>query len=857
MKKIVKVSIRIKVLVLCILLVLLTTAGLSIAYYLVTRQDKHRESRQRIRIAFTIILDDMTDQMQTYRKRFDDFLKQDIKLSWISHFYNQEKHQLESSQFMISSLSKVAEELKHFGSIISADRLMLYAVDKRLLAVYRHLDGRDRVGGYVISASGKDTYLPMDDFSKLSEMHYKDLPVPDTPLPPNIQASYPDDIPDAISVRIFHEHSQLGIRIAAPLLQGDEKVGLLVGDVFFTQPTVQRYATITETAVNLFAGNQLSIGTLPAQTQLAPEILARSVTCETLLDKKQALDAAAVTFDEHDYYQGRCVFKHEQETIGAITVSLSQAIEKQEIRKVLTAVLLIAGIAIGIAIGLSVLFSRKTIGAIHSIVRVIGAVAEGDLRPTAISVTHDEIGMLALKLNQMTGQLRHISEQVQGASSSVNATADTILREMESLIHYMQQQSTSVDNTTESIEKIKQFIDTVAQSTNDLLTTAAQILSSIQQTRASIEEVTTSTGSLTTNLHLISSSVDQVNQTMKQISGNTTQLEDASQQTEAEMQHIDQLLQDVAHNAERTRKLADETMDAATSGQVSVEISIQGMAELKDVVAQTAQIIQEVNSWGEEVSSILGIVDDITEQTSLLALNASIISAQAGTHGRGFAVVADEIKELATRTKNSTKEINTLVRALQKKTEEGVTHTTEGLEKADQSMQLAQGVQEAFDAILERATRSSNRAADTTHAVQQTTDSSQTIRTSMTRVTEMVSHIKTGLQEQAQDIEQVVEAVENISGMSEQVNRANQEQKRAAGEIESSMEEMTERFSHISDRTETLQQHSDQLVAAMHAIESTTEHILENTRTISEDTVKNLVHQSEVLREIVNIFKVS
>ena len=100
-------------------------------------------------------------------------------------------------------------------------------------------------------------------------------------------------------------------------------------------------------------------------------------------------------------------------------------------------------------------------------------------------------------------------------------------------------------------------------------------------------------------------------------------------------------------------------MNAAARGQASVEASIRGIAELKTVVGNTAQIIQEVNLWGEQVSSILGIVDDITEQTSLLSLNASIISAQAGVHGRGFAVVANEIKELAVRTKNSTREIGT------------------------------------------------------------------------------------------------------------------------------------------------------------------------------------------------------
>jgi methyl-accepting chemotaxis protein len=421
----------------------------------------------------------------------------------------------------------------------------------------------------------------------------------------------------------------------------------------------------------------------------------------------------------------------------------------------------------------------------------------------------------------------------------------------------MEQQSSSVDNTTEAIKNIKQFIDLVAQNTNDLLTAAAQILASIQETRTNIDEVTESTSALTTNLHRISSSIDLMNQSVKHISENTAHLEEVTQQTETEIHRIDQSFKDVSHNAERTQQLAKETMDAATSGQTSVEASIQGMTELKEVVSNTAQIIQEVNTWGEQVSSILDIVDEITEQTSLLALNASIISAQAGVHGRGFAVVADEIKELATRTKASTKEIGTLVHELQMKTEEGVNNTAEGLRKADQGMQLACAVKDALDIILERATRSSNRASDAAQVIQQTVDSSRKIRIQITSVTEMASKIRMTIQEQEHDVEQVVAAVKNISEMSEQVSRASLEQKRSAEEIERSMEDVTEQFSDISDQTETLRQNSDQIVTAMHTIESTTEQILRNAISISNDTVKNLVQQSNVLQKIVKVFKVS
>lgn len=852
-----KMSIQTKLLTLCILLVFLTTVSISAAYYTLTRQDKHRESRQRIRIAFDIILDDIRSQRQSYIKRFDEFLKRDIRLSWITNYIQQERAELGSTQFIVSSLAKVVEDFKGFGGLVSANRLFLYGADKRLLVAYRRNNGQESVGGYVLSGTGQDTYLAMDDFSVLSTMHYQKDAVPDVPLPAGIEPMYADEFPSMTTATLFREGARLGLRISAPIYYNEKRSGIFAGEIFFDYTMVQRYAKLSETQINFFVGTQFSVGTLPVQSQVSPEVLEQGITCDALLSKQEAMPIVPITHGTQDFYQGQCVLKRSDEALGLITVNFSQEFEKNAIANMLRTVLLIGVIVTGVAFVLAVLFSRRAIHSIHDIVTVIVSAAEGDLRKTAMVKSRDELGMLGAKLNQMIAQLRTVSGKVQEASNAVNRTADTILWQMEGLIENMEQQSGSVDNTTLAIKKIREFIANVSQNTNELLSAASEILSSIQETRSSIEEVTTSTDSLTSDLTLISSSVEQVNHTMKQIAENTRQLEHIAQQTENESQHIDQSLRNVSLNADQTQEFAKATMDAAVHGQKSVEASMNGMNDLKDVVSKTAHIIQEVSTWSNRVTSILDIVDDIAEQTSLLSLNASIISAQAGVHGRGFAVVANEIKELATRTKSSTKEISTLIHEFQKKAEQGVEHTTEGLEKADQGIQLAGAVQDALTTILDSATRSSNRASDTAQVIQQTASSSQAISRQMNQMTNMVSNIKTAIQQQEQDIEQVSHAVESISGMSEQVNRASLEQKRAANEITNSMEYVTERFNAIAAQTDELTNYSDQMVNAMDTIETITEDILQKATNFSGDTVKNLVQQSDVLQQIVKVFKVS
>ena len=851
------ISLQIKLFAMCVLLVALTAAGILVTSYVMIKKDKERESFERLQIAFEIIRDDYLHRKENYPAKIEDFQDKDVSIPWLTSSYFREGDEYFSALSSLSTLGRTAEEFKKFGRAVSIDRLLLYGADKRLLVAYHRTGNEERVGAYAISAGGNDTYLPLDEYQKLAKILTDHEPIPDVSLPEGIPSFFDGELPGKTEVFPISDGFQLGLMAAVPILYNKETVGVLVGQVFYTQQVLERYALLSKADFSFFSSSGLSASTLALQTTLDIETLRALPSCESILEKGEPIHVASVTMEEQDFYQAGCAFRDAGEPFGAITVNLSQEFEKQGARKILSAVFAVSGLSCIVAFLLSLLASRKTIAAIHNIVYVIGAAAKGDLRQSAGMYSHDEIGMLGMKLNQMIQQLRSISGQVQGAASTVNNTAETLFREMSELIRHMEQQAGSVEDTTLSFDKVMHFIDTVAQNTTTLLSASSEILTSIQQTRASIGEVTKSTTSLSTDLLLISSSVEQVNEAVRQVSGNTEQLEGIARQTEREVQRIDDSYQDVSRNAELTQELAQDTMEAVTLGQESVDSSMQGMHELKDVVSNTAQIMQEISSWGEQVSSILGIVDEITEQTALLSLNASIISAQAGSHGKGFAVVADEIKDLATRTKSSTQEIGTLVHKLQKKTEEGVKQSYEGLAKADYGVVLAKAVKEALNTILERASRSSSGAANTTQIIQGTVESSRIISGSMKSVTEMVSEIRTSLQEREQDIDQVLSAVENISEMAEQVSHSSHEQNNAANHIAKSMEEATGEFEVISEQAEELKRSSQQIVDAMHAIELVTGHILEKATNVSQETVSNLMQQSEELQKSIRIFKLS
>lgn len=551
------------------------------------------------------------------------------------------------------------------------------------------------------------------------------------------------------------------------------------------------------------------------------------------------------------------IFAEDGEYLGYINVGISLESINREIARAERNALYFMLACIGLGSICSFVIAKSITRRTIAVVETLNELSKGNLNVKLTRHSRDELGEMTTVFNAFIEQLRRIQLQIQETVHSVNSIADVILQEMHLLTTQMEQQSTSIDQAVDSVQGIDHFIHVIGSDTSNIHAAAEQNLSALQQMRTSVREVSMRAGDLAASLDQISSSVEQINHSVQDVSQNAGNLGQIVRQTEAEIHRIDQAMKALAQNADNSRLLAEETKEAAQKGQLSVESSIQGISDLKDVVSNTTQVIQEINTWGEQVHSILDIVDDIAEQTSLLSLNASIISAQAGEHGRGFGVVASEIKELATRTKNSTKEISALINVLQQKTADGVKGITTGLQKADQGVRLVSAVKESLNAILESATRSSIMAADTARVTQQTAASSQIIETSINTVTQQVLQIGEAIQQQEQDISRVVAGTIRIHDMSEYVKRASSEQENASQQITHSVELTTEKFNDISVQTTKLQHNSQQIVTAMHTIESVTENILQETRKISGVAVQQLVKQAEVLQQLIKVFKVS
>jgi len=167
----------------------------------------------------------------------------------------------------------------------------------------------------------------------------------------------------------------------------------------------------------------------------------------------------------------------------------------------------------------------------------------------------------------------------------------------------------------------------------------------------------------------------------------------------------------VAQNAQCAAGLAQEADGEASRGGQIVKQTAEGMARLASSVEESSEKVASLLQRSNQIGQVTNIIDDIAEQTNLLALNAAIEAARAGEQGRGFAVVADEVRKLAERTTHSTKEIKEMIRSIQDDTVHAVCAIERGSVEANQAMELARNSGESLDLIVEVVKQVTERMA--------------------------------------------------------------------------------------------------------------------------------------------------
>jgi twitching motility protein PilJ len=233
----------------------------------------------------------------------------------------------------------------------------------------------------------------------------------------------------------------------------------------------------------------------------------------------------------------------------------------------------------------------------------------------------------------------------------------------------------------------------------------------------------------------------------------------------AAIQSLTEQIDEVAKNASESAEVASRSVEVAGRGAQTVRDTIQGMDAIREQIQETSKRIKRLGESSQEIGEIVELIDDIADQTNILALNAAMQAAMAGEAGRGFAVVADEVQRLAERSRNATKQIEVLVRTIQADTNEAVSSMEASTAGVVEGANLAENAGDALREI-------ENVSAYIAEITKRIADSSQRQSRQSAEINETVQAIRAITEETAEGTQRAAASIEELVSLATELQRS-------------------------------------------------------------------------------------
>ncbi|MGM0471308.1 MAG: methyl-accepting chemotaxis protein [Bacillota bacterium] len=250
------------------------------------------------------------------------------------------------------------------------------------------------------------------------------------------------------------------------------------------------------------------------------------------------------------------------------------------------------------------------------------------------------------------------------------------------------------------------------------------------------------------------------------LSAYSEELSASAQEGNATIEETNNLIEDITSNIQQIsattaeiRSFAQESTGKTEVGEENMTETINSMQKINSTVQSAVKVIDDLDDTSQEIGQVVELINNIAEQTNMLALNASIEAARAGEHGEGFAVVAEEIRELAEQTAEATGDITDLVNTIQQKSNTGL-EAIKGVEaKVKSGQEIAEETGEIFTEINQATEQTSEQIEETASATDNLVDDSEQIKSSGDNIANMSEEVANSSQElasMAQKLQQLI-----------------------------------------------------------------------------------------------------
>lgn len=440
-------------------------------------------------------------------------------------------------------------------------------------------------------------------------------------------------------------------------------------------------------------------------------------------------------------------------------------------------------------ISLSFIYLKKTFKPFGNFIKFLKKNTEGDLTQRLTIESNDEIGMIAVELNKFLENLEYMILTIKKKSNEIKYNAETFSNQILDIANSSRNTAHSVEITSSSIEEFGSTIRTIAGNIEEQSKKVNHTAEFAQEMSESVKKITREVDNVHNSINQTSVAIDEMMTNISVITNTMNQLNEN----------------------------ANESGAVAELGNEKINKTIESIKNIHLSMNKLVPVMEELGSSARDIGQIIEVIDDISRQTNLLALNAAIEAARAGEAGKGFAVVADEVRKLAERSSKSTGQIYGIIKTIQAKTENAIVDTKSSANMVAEGTLIINETGASLKNIIERVKEMIKSINQVNTVMIEFDRGGRQLVQEIELIKNYMDNLSGIIRNQADNINEIALTMESINKTSESIKYSMNEQMKAVSQIESAVEDINSSAMHNAKSTE---KSSASIISLVHISES-------------------------------------
>ncbi|MGC2064225.1 MAG: HAMP domain-containing methyl-accepting chemotaxis protein [Thermodesulfovibrionales bacterium] len=502
------------------------------------------------------------------------------------------------------------------------------------------------------------------------------------------------------------------------------------------------------------------------------------------------------------------------------------------------------------------LFNRNIKRPVSRINEAVERITLGDLTVEVPALGENEIGSIAQGVRFLLERLLLTVSKLNSTAVNVSMAIKQVNLTYNNVTDGMTRQSEAVRDVAGVIQNASRAQAEISESADTMASFSVENVSSLIELKATADEIASNTHRLlkaTEDLYLV---VSQVAESAIEISRTASGALTAVEDTSASVEEIGASIREVEAHARESSKMAGTVQEITSdTGMTTIMSAVEGMDNIATEVQKSFEIVQRLESRSTDIEKVLSVIKDVTEQTSLLSLNAAILAAQAGEYGKSFSVVADEISALSDRTASSTREIGGIVKSIQRDIKDAGSSIVSAKTKVDEGNGLVLTVGRVLKDILTASEHSTHMTRAIERATEEQSLGLRQVTGAIEDIRKMMKKIAGATGEQDKALSFLLDSVGEVKEVADMTKRGMEEQAIGTKGISRNLELASERTSRINEAVANQQKMNVMIAGTMEQIYGIGNATVKDMEEVSA-SLNTLFGEIEILKKEMEVFKI-